>query len=468
MKIFWDISNKSLFELVEEKITSREFDSLKSLLNSSGEMEVLNVIRELTPESQAIVFRLLSKDAALFIFEQLDTSDQQNLIRSFTEEDAIEMIEELSPDVRVRLLDELPAKVAKKMLAALSPEERQATNLLMGYEPQKAGRIMTPEYVRLYENMTGAEALETVKEIAKDKETIYTLYVVDNTRKLVGVLSLRELLTANPSDKIAAIMKTHPVAASTDTDQEEVARLLQKLNLLAIPIVDKENRLVGIITVDDAIDILEEESTEGMFSKAGIADLTKNEAAKSEVLVSGSVWSIWKVRLPFLILTLAGGLLAGGVIGSFEAVLESIIIVAIFIPVIMDMGGNVGIQSSTVFLRGFILGHIKEETLWKHIAKEVWVGLTMGVFVGVVAGIGISVWQIIWGDGIWELGLAVGLTLAIIMTFASFLGYIIPYALMRLNIDQAAGTDPIITTIKDITGLLAYFVLVSIFLSHLL
>ena len=462
-------TNKTFFELVEEHIASKDIDSLKQLLNSSGEIEVLNVIGEFTPENQALVFRLLSKDTALFVFEQLDTNDQQNLIRSFTEEKTIEMIEDLPPDVRVRLLDELPAKVAQKMLAALSPEERQATNLLMGYEPYTAGRIMTPEYVHLHADMTVSKALETVRGVAKDKEMIYTLYVVDASRKLEGVLSLRELLTANPEDKIADVMITNLVTASTDTDQEEVAQLLQKLSLLAIPVVDKEDRLVGIITVDDAIDILEEEFTEDMFGKAGITDLTKNESVKSEVLVSGSVWSIWKVRLPFLILTLIGGLLAGSVIGVFEDALASVIIVAFFLPLIMDMGGNVGVQSSTVFIRGIILGHIKEEALWKHMLKEVWVGFTMGLFIGTITCIGVVAWQLSnWGAGIWQLGPAVGLTLMFIMTFASLLGYIIPYTLMKLKVDQAAGTDPIITSIKDITGLLVYFILVSLFLGHLM
>jgi len=441
-------------------IHNKDMDNLKAMLANAEEMEILQAFYELSSEEQVIVFRLLNKDFALWIFEELETSDQQNLIRSFTEEKAIEMIEELPPDDRVRLLDELPAKVTQKMLAALSPEERQATNLLMGYEPQKAGRIMTPEYVHLHGNMTASEALEAVKQIAKDKETIYTLYVVNDSRKLDGVLTLRELLTANPNDKIETIMKVHPVTVSTDTDQEEVARLLKKLDLLAIPVVDKEKRLVGIITVDDAIDILEEEATEDIFYQAGLGGVKNLEADRSEVMVRGNLWKIWKVRLPFLIITLAAGLVAGVVVAGFEEALESIAAVAIFIPLIMDMGGNVGTQSSTVFVRGVVLGHIDIDKFLKYILKEVGIGFSMGVMIGIAAGAIAAIWQ-----GMPMLGLAVGFSVMFTMTLASLLGFLIPYVLIKMNVDQAAGSAPIITSIKDVAGLIIYFVLVLTFLN---
>ena len=442
---------------------NKNIGALKQVLNNACDVDVLDAIQNLSTENMVIIYRLLSKDKALFVFEQLDTAFQQLLLRSFADGAAIELIEGMTPDDRVRLLDELPATVAKKMLAALSSEEREKTSLLMGYKMQTAGRIMTPDYVRLSKELPASEALEKVKEIAQEKETIYTLYVTDAARKLEGVLSLRDLLIADPDAKVESIMQKMVVNVSTDTDQEEVALLLKKVGWLAVPVVDKEDRLVGIITVDDAIDILEEESTEDMFSKAGITDLTRKEAVKSEVVVSGSMWSIWKVRLPFLIITLAGALLAGTIIDAFEEVLQSVVFIAIFIPLIMDMGGNVGVQSSTVFIRGFILGHIREEFLLRHIGKEVGVGLSMGIAIGIISGIAAWFWQ-----GIPALGLALGLSLVIVMTIASFLGFAVPYALMRLGIDQAAAADPIITTIKDITGLLTYFVLASYFLGYLL
>ena len=460
-----DSIGEGLKHVVLAHLKTKDMDSLKRVVNDASEHELLTVISNLFVEDKVIVYRLLAKDKALSVFEGLGTHSQQELIRSFTEEAAVEMIEELPPDDRVRLLDELPAKVAKRMLAALSSEEREMTNLLMGYEAHTAGRIMTPEYVQLPQDISISEALDRIRESAcdHDTETIYTAYITDEARKLQGVVSLRDILIADPADSVANVMRQTVERVSTDTDQEETARLFQRLDLLALPVVDREHRLVGIITVDDAMDILEEGSTDSMFAKAGISDLTKNEAAKSEVLVNGSLWRIWRVRLPFLFLTLVGGLLAGTVIDSYEEMLASVVIVAVFIPVIMDMGGNVGIQSSTVFLRGIILGHIHTEQLWRHISKEVLVGFSMGMFSGVVTGL--AAW---WWKGVPQLGLAVGLSLMIVMTFASFLGYIVPYILMRLNIDQAAGTDPIITTIKDVGGLLVYFGLVSYFLGHLL
>ncbi|MCL2289190.1 MAG: magnesium transporter [Bacteroidetes bacterium] len=443
-------------------LKSKDIDSLKQILNSANELDLLNILHNLSAENQVIIYRLLSKDKALTVFEQLDTNSQQKLIRSFTEEAAIEIIEELEPNDRVRLLDELPAKVAKKMLEALSPSEREITNLLMGYETETAGRIMTPQYVQLKKDITVSEALEYVKKTAKDKETIYTLYITDITGILEGVVTLRDLFIADPAEKVEKIMQKYNAKVSTDTDQEEVARLLKRLNLLAIPVVDKENRMVGIITVDDAIDILEDEATEDILNMGGLADVGK-EKDRSDVLINGSLWSIWKIRLPFLIITLAGGLLAGLVIDGFEETLQAIAAVAIFIPLIMDMGGSVGTQSTTVFARGLALGQIEIKNFLKPFLKEIGVGLSIGSLIGFVSGLVAFIWQ---GEPM--LGVAVGIALVATMTLAACLGFFVPYVLVKLNADQAAGSAPIITSIKDITGLIVYFLLVSALLGHLM
>ena len=444
-------------------IKAKDMNALKILLNNANEVDVLDMIQELSAENQAIVYRLLSKDTALFVFERLDTGYQQKLIRSFTEESAIEIIEEMDTDERVRLLDEMPATFTKKMLAALSPEERAMTNLLMGYEAQTAGRIMTPEYVRISRNMTVAEALEKVKEKAKEKESIHTIYITDDARKLEGVISFRDLWVSDPAVKVEDVMQEIAAKVSTDTDQEEVAKLLQKLDWLAIPVVDKENRLVGIVTINDAVDILEEEATEDILDAAGFADIAGKESDRSEVLTRGSIFKIWAVRLPFLVITLAAGLIAGLIIEGFEEILESVVIVAFFIPLIMDMGGNVGTQSSTVFARGVVLGHINTKRFLKPFLKELTVGVSMGSLVGATAGVIISIWI-----GIPMLGLAVGLALVATMTLAAILGYLVPFVLIKLKVDQAAGSAPIITSIKDISGLFIYFALIALLMSSYL
>jgi len=457
-------------ETILDLLENKDVGNLKSLLATAEEMDILYAFHSMTSEEQVLVFRLLSKDHALRVFEELDTNMQQNLLRSFTEEGAIEYVNEMAPDDRVRLLDELPASVAKKLINALSPEERAVTNVLMGYAPETAGRIMTTEFITLRRDMTVEQALEKVSAQAEYKETVYTLFVTDEFKRLEGVLTLKGLLIArgttgttlgrtDGNTRVGDIMSKNAISVATDTDQEEVATILQELDLLAIPVVDKEQRIVGIVTIDDAIDILEEEATEDIFDAAGLADIKGSEAGRSEVLVKGSLWKVWRVRLPFLLITLAAGLFSGAIIEGFEAALESIAVVAIFIPLIMDMGGNVGTQSSTVFARGVVLGHINVKHFFKPFLKEIGVGFSMGLLIGTAAGFITAIWQ-----GLPLLGLAVGLSLVATMTLAALLGYLVPFVLIKFNVDQAAGSAPIITSIKDIAGLLIYFVFVSIFL----
>ena len=442
-------------------LKEKDMDSLKILLASAEEAEILNLFHELSANEQVIVFRLLAKDVALSVFEELDTDDQYNLLRSFTDAQAIEMVNELAPDDRVRLLDELPASVAKKLLAAISPEEREMTNLLMGYGVQTAGRIMTPEYVHLHKGITAAEALEKVKIDAADKETIYNVFITDDKKKLEGAISLRDLLVAKPDAKIEDIMKKANVTVFTDTDQEEVARLLKNLDWLAIPVVDKENRLVGIVTIDDALDILEDEATEDILTSAGI--FANKEENRSETLIRGGLWAVLKVRMPFLFITIVGGMLAAIVLDGFEEILEAVVFVAFFIPLIMDMGGSVGTQSSTAFARGVVLGHINMSKFFRHLAKEVFIGFSIGLIAGFISGAIAFAWQ---RDIM--LGLAVGVSLGLTVTIAATLGFLVPFVLMKLNADQAAGAAPIITTVKDISGILIYFTVVSIFLAGMI
>ncbi|MCL2386760.1 MAG: magnesium transporter [Defluviitaleaceae bacterium] len=444
-------------ELILTHINNKDMEALKAMLATAEEIEILHAFHDLTPEEQLKVFRLLSKDHALRIFEELDTDEQQNLLRSFTDEKAVEFVNELAPDDRVRLLDELPASVAKKLLNSISSAEREATNVLMGYAPKTAGRIMTPEFIRLSRDMTASEALEKVRKRAQEMETVYLLYITDSAKKLEGAISLKELVCSSGDTKVEELMSKKAISVTTDTDQEEVARILQDLDLLAIPVVDKEGRVVGIVTIDDAIDILEEETTEDIFDAAGFADVAGKESDRSEVLTKGRIWKIWAVRLPFLVITLAAGMAAGLIIEGFEAILESVVIVAFFIPLIMDMGGNVGTQSSTVFARGVVLGHIDIKRFLRPFLKELLVGVSMGSMVGVVAGVIISFWI-----GIPVLGLAVGISLIATMTLAAVLGFIVPFLLIKFKVDQAAGASPIITSIKDISGLFIYFGLITL------
>ena len=472
-------------EVILTHLKNKDMESLKSLLSVAEELEILDVFYDLTSEEQVLVFRLLSKDRALSVFEELDTDEQQILLRSFTDEGAIEFVNEMAPDDRVKLLDELPASVAKKLINALSPEEREVTNTLMGYKPETAGRIMTTEFISLKRDMTVEQALEKVSAQAEDKETIYTLFVTDSAQKLEGILTLKGLLIArgvsgktisgtDGNTLVGSIMSQNAISVTTDTDQEEVANILKELDLLAIPVVDKEGRMVGIVTIDDAVDILEEEATEDIYDAAGLADITGNEADRSEVLVRGKLSKIWMVRMPFLIITLIAGMFAAGIISGFEEALESVVAIAFFIPLIMDMGGTVGTQSSTVFARGVVLGHIDIKSFGKHFVKEIGIGFSMGVLIGavtwtIIAIIATFFSHVVVFTGITiQLAFAVALSLVSAMTLAALLGFLVPFVLIKLNVDQAAGSAPIITSIKDIAGLLIYFMFVSAFMGHLL
>ena len=454
-----------LIEKILYFIENKDMTGLKDLLSDSEDMEILHIFNELSAEEQVIVFRLLKKDNALHIFEQLDTDLQQNLLRSFSDARTIEFVNELAPDDRVRLLDELPASVAKKLINALSPAERESTNILMGYESGTAGRTMTTEYISLTRSMSVSQAMDKVRRLAREMETVYTLYVTDSAKKLEGVLSLKELVIANSDDKIEDIMSKKAIYVFTDTSQEEAARVLQELDLIALPVVDREERLVGIVTVDDAIDILEEEVTDEIFDQAGL--VARKEANRSEVLIRGNLWKIWKVRLPFLFITIVAGMLAAVVMEGFEEVLESIVAVAFFIPLIMDLGGTIGTQSSTVFARGVALGHINTNGFLKHFLKEVGIGFSIGLVSGLIAGTVSAVMSVVFWEGTPMIGVAVGLAVVATMTLATLLGFLVPFLLLKLNVDQAAGSAPIITSIKDISGLLIYFTVVSVLFRYL-
>lgn len=452
-----------LTEINWTHLSNEELKLLKKQLNEEYYQHILDALNQVKSEESAIIYRLLSKDKAITIFNMLESTKQKKLLYALANHQVEELIGQLPPDDRVRLLDEMPAKVVNHLLNTLSEQEHQKTALLMGYKEETAGRLMTPNYLSVKKGETVEEALAKVKKKGENLETIYVIYVMNSFRKLEGVLSLKELVLAPSHLTIEAIMKTQVEYVTTETDQEDVAKKLRELDVLALPVVDTEHRLVGMVTVDDAMDVLVEETTEDIFNKAGLAELNHKESDRSNRLINGSLLSIWKVRLPFLFITMIGGLLAGVVIGQFEESLESVAAVAIFIPIIMDMGGNAGTQSSTIFSRGLILGDINTERFMKYLGKECLVGLTMGTLIGILTGIVAFVWQ-----DLPALGLAVGIALVLTMTLATTIGFLIPYILYKCGIDQAAGADPIITTIKDITGLIIYFVLVNHLLTSLL
>lgn len=456
---------RNFAEYAAELIAARNLEPLKELLAAMSAPEILQNLLEFPPDTRSVIFRLLPKDTAADVFDMMDFPVQAELLESFTSEEALDTLAALEPDDRVHLLDELPARVARRLLEALPRDQRDATARLMGYEDDTVGRIMSPIYVDVKKNTTVAAAMERIRRRKNGSDlVITTVYVTDETRHLLGVLPLSSLITAEPDSLMEELLKgEEPVTVRTHHDQEKAARLLQQMDVVELPVLDREDRLVGILTVDDAMDVIREEVTDDMYDKVGLVDLTRRESDRSFALLNGSFLHVLAVRVPFLLITLAGGMLAGAVIDAFEEILEAVVATAIFIPVIMDMGGNVGTQSSTIFTRGMVLGQINMRRFTRQWLREVSHGAGMGVILGALGGFIAALWQ-----GMPELGYAVGISLALTITIGIALGFLVPWVLIKLGFDQAAGADPIITTVKDMSGLVIYFASVSFFLPQVL
>jgi len=446
--------------LIAQQLHARDFEGAKALLNQLPAAEAAQVLSALAEADRAVAFRLLDKDQAIATFEQLNADEQRSLVLAMESSEAIAIIEGLDPDDRAALFDELPAKVAKRLLADLRPETRAQIHMLLNYPPDSAGRIMSPNYVMVRRYATVGEALETVRRSPLKREGIAVVFITDATRRYEGFVRLTDLVKADPDTPVSELIEGADVRVAASDAATAAARLLQRLDLPAVPVVDRENRLVGAVTFDDAMDILEEESSETMYQKAGVAPVGQGaDVVRSERLTCGSILYPVRVRIFFLLITLAGGLAVGRIIEHFESVITSVTAAAVFIPMIMDMGGNVGTQSTTIFARGLALGHIDLSRFLRHLWWETRVGMVLGLILGVVGGAIAYVWQ---GapNGLPELGIAVGVSLFISSTLACFLGFLMPWALLKLGLDHAAGADPFLTTLKDFTSLTIYFFLV--------
>ena len=417
--------------------------------------DLAELIEDLTDQQKKELFDLLSDEDAALILQEMEEIDQVTLFRLLTKTRASAVLKEMASDEAADLLGELPPDEAREILDLIEENAEEIEGLLR-FPEESAGGIMTTEFIALPENIPAEEAITRLREIAPEAEIIYYVYVVDEETRLSGVLSLRDLISASDGTLLQEIMNPNVISVNAMMDQEEVARVVSRYDLLAVPVVDEQNRLLGIITVDDIIDVIEQEASEDIYLMAGTGDVEGVD------LMNVSVFSIAKIRLPWLIISLLGGLLSGSVIGHFESTLQTIVLLAVFIPAIMDMGGNVGTQSSTVFVRGLATGELKEERVWHYFLKEIRVGLTMGVVCGLLIAFAAVIWK-----GIPILGLAVGIAMFTTVTLAAIIGTLVPLLFSRLGIDPAIAAGPFVTTIKDITGLLIYFWVATLFLPYL-
>ena len=437
-------SEKIAIEL-QELLVAGNYDTAKLILEPSQPVDIAEAIGSLPQILQALAFRLLKKNEAIEVYEYLDPIVQQTLLDRLRSGEVLEIVEKMSPDDRVQLFDELPAKVVRKFLSALSPGERKVTAELLGYQPETAGRLMTTEFIDLKEMQTAEEALSLIRKRAPFTETIYSLYVTDKERHLTGILSLRDLVTADPQMQIGEVMTREVVNTTTDTNQEEVARAIQRYDFLALPVVDKENRLVGIVTVDDLIDVIEQEATRDIYAAGAV------QAGDEDDYFQSGLFTIARRRIVWLlILVLANGITTK-VIAMNDQILSEVVILAAFIPLLIGTGGNVGAQSSTVVIRGLSTQKIKSLGALKAISKEAITGALLGILMLIVV-IPFAWWQ---GEGL-LIGLAVGISLLSITTLAATAGAMLPLLFDRMGLDPALMSSPFITTATDIAGVFIY------------
>ncbi len=452
-----DISRRELRDLVRSQLQAlldqNDLQGAKAILVPVQPADIAEAIEGLPEAMQAIAFRLLSKGEAIEVYEHLDSSIQQALIEDFKRQDVLDIVDQMSPDDRARLFDELPAKIVNRLLEQLSPTERQATAQLLGYEAGTAGRIMTPELISLKEGFTITQALERIRRLANVTETIYYLYVTDNARRLTGTLSLRDLVTAQPQETIGEIMTREAVFVYTDTDQEEVARVIQRYDFLAVPVVDREQRLVGIVTVDDVIDIIQQETTEDIYALGGGVQSGGDNYFQTDLL------TVARKRVVWLLVLLFTNTVTGTIIKSEEAILRQVVSLAAFIPLLTGTGGNVGAQSSTVVIRGMNTDEIRAMGEVQVVLREALAGAILGTMLGSIA----TVWAY-WLQGSWSVAIAVGVSLVAISILASISGSALPFLFRFLRLDPALMSAPFITTAVDVLGVLIYFNLARLIL----
>jgi magnesium transporter len=428
-----------------------DLNQLKWDLNRLQPVDVGEYITQLPSKQRAIAFRLLNKHQATDVFEYLPPDVQEELIDSLHDVQVVQIVENMSPDDRVELFDELPAKVVRRLLQQLSPEQRQITATILGYPEGTAGRVMTTEYVRLREGLTVGEALSKIRRQDEDKETIYYAYVTDDNRKLVSVVSLRQLLFTFPDVLIGDIAGDRVVKVKTETPQEEVARVMKRYDLIALPVVDREDRLVGIITIDDVVDIIEEEATEDIQKLAGVSGGDEQALSPPHVTI--------RKRLPWLLANIALYIGAASAISPFQKVISQVPVLAIIMPILANSSGNVAFQVLSVTVRGLGVGEVTPKDTIPLLKKEIMAGFGTAIALGIALGTLSMIWSP--ANERW-VSIVAALVMIVNVLLAATLGTLLPMGLKRLKLDPALISGPLMTTTLDAIGFLTFLSMISV------
>lgn len=434
------------FEILTELLRGKKWQELKDILTEMNEQDIAELFMELEERDLTLIYRLLPKELAAEVFVNMEPEYQELLIRAFSDTELREVLDELYVDDAVDLIEEMPATLVKRILRHTDPDTRKSINEILRYPEDSAGSLMTIEYVDLKRSLTVADAFTRIRRTGVDKETIYTCYVTDSKRKLKGYVTVKDLLLADENATIREIMEDNVISVNTHEDKEVVADLFQKYDLVVLPVVDRENRLVGIITVDDAIDVLQEEITEDMELMAGITPTDKP-------YLKMGVFENFKKRIPWLMLLMVSATFTERIITHFEGALTACVALTAFIPMLTGTCGNCGNQSSSTIIRGLSLGEIEFRDTLKVVLKEFLIALVCGIALAIVNFIKLMIFD----DIGWKVALVVSITMISAVVFAKVVGSILPVIAKKIGFDPAVMSSPFISTIVDAVTLIIYF-----------
>jgi len=441
---------------IKELIKEKNFKELKEFMPELHPSDIADIIEDLEGDDGAILFRILPKELAADVFSEFESTKQEEILKQLTDSQIQQLILELEPDDRISLFEELPGEVTRGILNLLPHEERKQIAEILAYPENSVGRLITPEYITVKPNWTVEEALQHIKKFGKDAETIDIIYVVDDNWKLLDDVPIRKFILANPDDKVDSLMDKKVISISAYKDQEEAIKLVKQYNLVALPVTDSEGTLIGIVTVDDLIDVMEEEETEDFIKIGGL----KTEGNLNVITDIGeaSIYKLYRSRISWLLILLFMDIITGSIIGVFQETLSKYVVLATFLPVLIDTSGNAGSQAATLMVRAIALGDVKLNEWLKLISKELLVSTALGL----TMGIGISFMGIVRGGS--KVAFVVSSSMIINVIIGSLIGISLPFLFTKFKKDPATASTPLITTIADIAGTFIYFLLATKFL----
>jgi magnesium transporter len=442
--------NVTLIETIKVLLDDKKFSTLRDILITMKPFDIAAVFENLQDEKMPILFRILPKELAAETFVEMDDETQEFLIHGFSDSELKEVVDELFVDDAVDLIEEMPANVVKRILRQADKDMRKQINELLKYPEDSAGSIMTTEFIVLRPDMTAEMAIKRIRRTGVDKETIYTCYVTDANNKLIGITTVKDLLLAEDDELVKSIMEENVISVTTLADQEQVAQMFSNYNFLALPVVDNENRLVGIVTIDDAIDVIQEEATEDIEKMAAVLPSDKP-------YMKTSVFGLYKKRAPWLLILMLSATFTSAIISSFEAVLANVLVLSSFIPMITGSGGNAGSQASVSVIRALSLGEIHFKSIFLVLWKEFRVSILCGITLAAANFVKLLLFDLNGQENAFVIALVISLTLVGTIIMAKLVGSSLPLLASKVGFDPAVMANPLISTVCDSLSLLIYF-----------